>query len=190
LSVLSAFTGLNAVVTKTQHLSLLASLADSEDLTHDPGAVAGAAARILVVDDDDNNDVYGNENEVEYGLVVDHTPTKPLPFKGYDLIAVQVGQLDTDFKEDAAMSASDLEWRNGGESISDNHSNSQRNKMTHELRMEPNVVDYTPTVVNGKNKRNSLFRSIFWPRWEIPSPLYQTMVREWIRPTSLALLLT
>jgi hypothetical protein len=79
----------------TQYLFLLASLANSEDLTRDPGAVAGAAGRILVVDDDD--DVYGNENVVEYGLVVDHTPTKPLPFKGNDSIAVQDGQLDTDF---------------------------------------------------------------------------------------------
>jgi chromosome segregation ATPase len=71
----------------------VAVLAEPEDLTRDSG---------------DGNDevVYDDENEEEYGRVVDHTPITPIfsrEASGLNSLAVHASALESDFREDDAM---------------------------------------------------------------------------------------
>jgi chromosome segregation ATPase len=71
----------------------VAVLAEPEDLTRDTG-------------DGQDEVVYDDENEEEYGRVVDHTPKTPIlsrEVSGLNSLAVHASALESDFREDDAM---------------------------------------------------------------------------------------
>lgn len=135
-----------------------------DELTRDTGfaAATGDAHESLVADDDEDN-VYEDENEEDYGLVVDHTPTKAIPLARVGSMAVHAGQLERDFREDAALSVSESGWNDDDDLLLDGATISEENglpqKANPESLVESNwVVDHTP--VSGRDTADILNRSL------------------------------
>jgi chromosome segregation ATPase len=110
---------------------------ESEDLTRDSGPDVVS----------DNEVIYDNENEQEFGPVVDQIPAVPdlVPFKRNDSMAVQAQGLQEDLDKDEAMDESVVDDAGDGWAGEDDFDDEELDIVIEDI-IEPQVtlVDHTP----------------------------------------------